>query len=118
MKRRPATRWSLPSPYQAMWLFAMFDLPVLTKTQRRLATKFRKDLLREGFCRLQLSVYARYCTSEESSNAYCQRIAAFLPPEGEVRMLAITEKQFCKQKSFYGGRGTRPERPPEQLMLF
>ncbi|HHT9133449.1 MAG TPA: CRISPR-associated endonuclease Cas2, partial [Candidatus Avalokitesvara rifleensis] len=48
------------SEYRAMWLFAMFDLPVDTKKARREYTRFRKALLTEGFTMLQYSVYARY----------------------------------------------------------
>jgi CRISPR-associated protein Cas2 len=101
-----------------MWLFAMFDLPVKTRPQRRDYTRFRKLLLREGFSQLQFSVYARYCMSEEASNAQCQRIAAHLPPEGQVRMLAVTERQFGKQRIFWGPKGQKTETPPPQLMMF
>jgi CRISPR-associated protein Cas2 len=101
-----------------MWLFAMFDLPVKTRPQRREYTRFRKFLLREGFSQLQFSVYARYCMSEEASNAQCQRIAGSLPPEGQVRMLTVTERQFGKQKIYWGGKSAKAESPPAQLMMF
>ena len=39
------------------WLIVIFDLPVTTKKERRLATKFRNDLLDEGYLMLQYSVY-------------------------------------------------------------
>ena len=35
--------------YKVMWLYVMFDLPVETKAQRKRATQFRKDLLKDGF---------------------------------------------------------------------
>lgn len=106
------------SGYRAMWLMACFDLPVLTREQRRRATRFRKDLLRDGFTMLQLSVYARYCASEETADAHRRAIRSALPPEGEVRLLAITDRQFGKMEVYYG-RSRRPgERKPEQLLLF
>jgi len=101
-----------------MWLFAMFDLPVKTSRQRREYTRFRKSLLREGFSRLQYSVYARYCMSEEISVAFCDRIKSFLPPEGQVRMVAITERQFGKQRIYWGPKEKPAEPIPLQLMLF
>lgn len=52
----------LLSGYRIMWLIAMFDLPVLTKPERKAATIFRNDLLDEGFEMVQLSVYYRWCT--------------------------------------------------------
>ena len=101
-----------------MWLFAMFDLPVKTRSQRREYTRFRKSLLREGFSQLQFSVYARYCVSEEVGVAYCDRIRDFLPPEGQVRMLAVTERQFAKQKIYWGPKQKPSEPVPVQLMMF
>ncbi|MGH9455773.1 MAG: CRISPR-associated endonuclease Cas2, partial [Terriglobia bacterium] len=50
----PAHQLAL-SGYRAMWLFAMFDLPVDEKELRREYTQFRKGLLREGFTMLQYS---------------------------------------------------------------
>lgn len=32
-----------------MWLFVMFDLPVMTKKERKDATLFRKNLEKDGF---------------------------------------------------------------------
>ncbi|MGJ3629061.1 type II CRISPR-associated endonuclease Cas1 [Sphingomonas sp. MMS24-JH45] len=37
------------SGYRLMWIFVMFDLPVVSKKQARDATKFREFLLDEGF---------------------------------------------------------------------
>ena len=59
----------MPSEYQAMWLFAMFDLPVVSPEDRREYTRFRTALLNEGFTMLQFSVYARYIDSEEAAKA-------------------------------------------------
>ena len=34
--------------YTIMWLFVFFDLPVGTKLERKKATRFRKDLEKDG----------------------------------------------------------------------
>ncbi len=117
-RRSQPPQLHLPSGYQAMWLFAMFDLPMKTPVQKRDYTHFRKLLLREGFSRLQFSVYGRYFVSEESSKAECERIAAHLPPDGQVRLLAVTERQFGKQRVFWGRRRKKSEPVPEQLLMF
>lgn len=44
------------SGYRLMWMIVLFDLPVLTKRERKDANKFRKFLQDEGFDRCQLSV--------------------------------------------------------------
>ncbi|MEQ8209568.1 MAG: CRISPR-associated endonuclease Cas2 [Lacipirellulaceae bacterium] len=106
------------SEYQAMWLFAMFDLPVKTRRSRRRYTQFRKLLLREGFSMLQFSVYARYCVSEKHSDSYRRRIEAQLPPDGQVRLLAVTDRQFGKMEVFLGRNRTSVEEIPDQLLLF
>jgi len=67
---------------------------------------------------LQFSVYARYCPSEEASEAYRNRVKQALPEEGEVRFLSVTDKQFGKMEVFIGKKRKPAETPPPQLMLF
>lgn len=106
------------SEYRAMWLFAMFDLPVDTKKARREYTQFRKLLLEHGFSMLQYSVYARYCPSEEASDTYQRRVEAALPADGQVRLMAVTDRQFGKMQVFLGKNRETIEQPPEQTLLF
>lgn len=101
-----------------MWLFAMFDLPVVSKPQRRAATQFRQFLLREGFTMLQYSVYARYLESADAARDHATRIRIMLPRSGEVRLLSITDRQFGKMQVFNGKKRVAAEGPPDQLMLF
>ncbi len=101
-----------------MWLFALFDLPVVFKTDRKNYARFRKSLLSEGFTMLQYSVYARHCASEDSSGTVRQRVRAVLPPAGQVRLLGVTDRQFGKMEVFFGKKRERTEDPPTQLMLF
>ena len=111
-------RQLLLSGYRGMWLFAIFDLPVTTAKARKRYAQFRKVLLEQGFSMLQYSVYARYCASEEMSDAYRSRIRSELPPEGYVRVLAVTDRQFGKMESYIGEMSKPLEEPPSQLVLF
>ncbi|MGC9455832.1 MAG: CRISPR-associated endonuclease Cas2 [Phycisphaerae bacterium] len=113
----PSARRNL-SEYKGMWLFVLFDLPVDTRSRRRKYARFRKELRKEGFSMLQFSVYARYFPSEEASIARQKRIRESLPPEGHVRLLTVTDKQFGKMKVFFGKVEYEPEKEPEQLLLF
>jgi len=106
------------SGYRCMWLVTMFDLPVDTKKARRAYAQFRKSLLKDGFARLQFSVYARHCASEENTDVHVQRVETFLPDDGEVRLLAITDKQFERMRVFWGKLRKPVEAPPAQLELF
>jgi CRISPR-associated protein Cas2 len=101
-----------------MWIFAMFDLPVTTKRKRKRYAQFRKLLIEQGFSMLQFSVYARYCASEEAAAPYQRQIKRELPPEGYIRLLLVTDRQFGKMQSYVGKMEQRAEKPPEQLMLF
>ena len=106
------------SEYQAVWLFAMFDLPTDSKEARREYAHFRKALLKEGFSMLQYSVYARYFASEEASESKRLKISGVLPPDGQVRLLTVTDRQFGKMEVFLGKSRKTPENPPQQLLFF
>lgn len=105
------------SRYRGLWVFAMFDLPVVTEKQRKRYTQFRKLLLKEGFDMLQYSVYARYFPSEEASAPRRARIKKALPPEGQVRMLVVTDRQFEKMECYVGKKERPAEPPPDQMLL-
>lgn len=101
-----------------MWLMVMFDLPTITKEEKREYTRFRKYLLGEGFIQLQYSVYARYCSSRENSQKYYRYIKEIVPRGGYVRLLMITDKQFGDMVSLYGKRVEDIVEKPDQLLLF
>lgn len=96
----------------------MFDLPVDTKAARTAYAQFRKALLKDGFTRMQFSVYIRHCASEENADVHTQRVQGALPDDGEVRVLTITDKQFERMRVFWGKRRKPAEQAPAQLELF
>ena len=106
------------SEYKSMWLIAMFDLPVHDKPARKRYTQFRRFLLCEGFHQMQYSVYARFFANEEAASGFRTRINAQLPPEGHIRLVPITDRQFGKMQVFYGKKRGKPESAPDQLLLF
>ena len=101
-----------------MWVVVMFDLPTDTKAARKRYTRFRKFLLKDGFSMMQYSVYIRNCASRENAHVHIGRVSNNLPPDGEVRVLLITDKQFERMQVFWGKRRKPPEQPPKQLELF
>ncbi|MBK9127538.1 MAG: CRISPR-associated endonuclease Cas2 [Phycisphaerales bacterium] len=101
-----------------MWIVAMFDLPVDTKAARKAYAQFRKALIKDGFQRMQYSVYIRHCPSEENAAVHVQRVQAALPDDGEVRIVTITDKQFERMRVFLGKARRAPQKAPEQLALF
>lgn len=101
-----------------MWVIVLFDLPTETKLARKNYSLFRKFLLNDGFKKLQFSVYCRPCPSKENLDVHVLRVERALPPDGEVRIIELTDKQFERMKIFWGNRRKTPERPPCQLELF
>ncbi len=101
-----------------MWVLAMFDLPVKTKGQRREYTRFRERLRDDGFVMVQYSVYARPCPNEENARVHAERVRLMLPPEGEVRLLTLTDLQFHRMKVYFGRKERAAEKQPVQLTLF
>ena len=106
------------SGYRAVWIFAMFDLPTDTKKARKDYTHFRKNLLKNGFSMVQYSVYVRHCASEENADVHYNRVKGFLPPDGEVRLVSVTDKQFARMQIFWGKMRKPTAGPPRQLELF
>ena len=45
-----------PWSWRSMWVIAMFDLPTDTPAMRRDYTRFRKELLKDGFVMMQYSI--------------------------------------------------------------
>lgn len=106
------------SGYRAVWIFTMFDLPTDTKKARKDYTDFRKRLLKDGFTMLQYSVYVRHCSSEENADVHYNRVKGFLPDDGEVRLITITDKQFGRMETHWGKMRKPAPPPPRQLELF
>ena len=104
--------------FRTLWVFALFDLPVDTKKARKEYALFRKRLLEDGFLMLQYSVYARHCPSQENADVHAKRIRGALPPDGEVRVLTLTDQQFGRMQVFRGRIRRRTEEAPEQLSFF
>jgi CRISPR-associated protein Cas2 len=96
----------------------MFDLPTDTKKARKDYTDFRKHLLKDGFTMLQYSVYVRHCASEENADVHYARITSFLPDDGEVRLITITDKQFGRMETHWGKMRKPAPATPRQLELF
>lgn len=88
------------SEYRVMWVLVFFDLPTETKKERKAAAEFRKNLILDGFVMFQFSIYMRHCASMENAKVHIKRVKSFLPPLGQVGILAITDKQFGAMELF------------------
>ena len=105
------------SGYRFMWMMVMFDLPVLTKRQRKRATKFRNDLLDLGFEMAQYSVYMKFCGGRPAADALAGRVERQVPSDGHVSILVFTDKQYGRMRVFSGGTRAIRQVERDQLLL-
>ena len=102
-----------------MRMLVFFDLPVKTKTQRRVATQFRNFLIKDGYYMIQYSLYARVCNGFDAVEMHKKRVEANLPDNGSVRLLVITEKQYGSIMVLVGDLKKEEHfTPSEQMTLF
>ena len=101
-----------------MWTIVLFDLPTDTDEARKRYTAFRKHLLNDGYIMMQYSVYMRHHASTENATVHTERVKRELPPDGEVRILKITDKQFSLMEVYFGKNRKRTEQPPGATPVF
>ncbi|MGO3706904.1 MAG: CRISPR-associated endonuclease Cas2 [Mesonia hippocampi] len=113
-----STNFSRLNQYRSMWVLVFFDLPTDTKTERKAASRFRKQLLDDGFGMFQFSIYTRFCASRENAAVHIKRAKNNLPKKGKVAIMQITDKQFGMIELFHGKKEIEPDVPSQQLELF
>lgn len=85
-----------------MRMMVFFDLPTVTKTERRAYTLFRRFLLNDGYDMIQFSIYGRILNGSDAEEKHMKRLLVNLPPEGSIRVLTVTEKQYANMKLLVG----------------
>lgn len=95
--------------YAVMRLLCFFDLPMETAQEKRVYRNFRKELIANGFEMLQFSVYYRTCPNRSFANKFYKRLQQSNLPAGNVRLLAVTEKQFSEMTLIVGGKTKQEE---------
>ncbi|MGI6320305.1 MAG: CRISPR-associated endonuclease Cas2 [Bacteroidales bacterium] len=104
--------------YRIMWVMVFFDLPTETKKERKAASKFRKDMIKDGFNMFQFSIYLRHCPSRDNAEVHIKRIKRMLPEKGHVGILCVTDKQFGQMEVFIGKKESQKQQESQQLELF
>jgi CRISPR-associated protein Cas2 len=102
-----------------MRILVFFDLPVDDKEKRKVYTRFRKFLIKDGYDMIQFSVYVRVCNGLDAVEKHTRRLENALPLEGSIRVLTVTEMQYEKMKILIGKPTIREKRiASHQLLLF
>ena len=95
--------------YDFMRLIVFFDLPVVTKTDRKNYAKFRKYLIKNGYLMMQYSVYCKIFANREAAIKHVQVLKKNVPQEGQIRVMMVTEKQYAKIEIIVGGKSKQEE---------
>lgn len=103
--------------YRFMRILVMFDLPVITATDRKEYTKFRKYLIKSGFLMLQESIYCKLSPNSTLADAMVQNIRKNKPEKGLVQVLRVTEKQFAKMEYIVGEGHTEVLSSDDRLVI-
>ena len=94
-----------------MRMIVFFRPACADKTERRHATGVPEIfLLKDGYHMLQFSVYARVCNGNDAVQKHESRLRASLPPNGSIRLLVVTEKQYQSIQILLGNY--QPEERP------
>lgn len=85
-----------------MRLILFYDLPFYNEQMVKKYTRFRTELLRNGFHMMQFSIYSRIFRNEEAAKQMLKKIKTFVPNEGNIRAMLITEKQYQRMEILVG----------------
>lgn len=100
-----------------MRIILFFDLPVVSDAQRRAYTKFVKSLKKQGFYRIQYSVYVKLNMDDRAAQSSIRQVREILPPDGVVSVLKVTEKQFSSMEYLLGSLETDVLNDSERVVL-
>ncbi|MGM9969483.1 MAG: CRISPR-associated endonuclease Cas2 [Anaeroplasma sp.] len=100
-----------------MRLLLFFDLPSVSKEEKRTYSKFVKQIKCNGFYMLQESVYAKMALNKQVLESTIEKVNKFLPPNGYVIVLPITEKQFNNMTIMLGENKSNVVSSNERIII-
>lgn len=80
--------------FRYMRTILFFDLPSVTNKDHKVYRKFVRDIKKLGFYMIQESVYVKLSINAKAAENTKSKVNSFLPDNGNVILLTITEKQF------------------------
>lgn len=101
--------YPLPVIYDFMRLILFFDLPVVSKEDRRIYATFRKYLIKNGYIMMQYSVYCKIFANREAAVKHVNILQRNVPQKGQIRILLVTEKQYAKIEIIVGGKSNQEQ---------
>lgn len=90
-----------------MRLIVFFDLPMVSKSEKRIYNKFRKWLIENGYVMIQYSIYVKLFNNRDSATKHLVTLKRYVPKQGQIRVMMITEKQYENIEIIVGGISTQ-----------
>ena len=100
-----------------MRVMVFFDLPTESLADKREYRKFRKFLITTGFLMLQESVYCKLALNQTVAQSVANQVRKNVPPEGNVQMMLITERQFARMECLVGEKQDSVIESDESLVV-
>ena len=69
--------------------------PTNKKGTKAAYTELRNFLIKDGYVLLQSEVFMRITNNRKGAEKHLNRIKPYIPNTGTVRIMRLTEKQFC-----------------------
>jgi len=104
--------------YRFMRLIVFFDLPMITKSELRTYTQFRKSLIKDGFVMMQESVYTKILLNGTMAQLTMEKLKKYVPNKGLVQSLLVTEKQFTSIKYLTGTKKSIVNDTDDRLVMY
>ncbi|MDD3422304.1 MAG: CRISPR-associated endonuclease Cas2 [Bacilli bacterium] len=93
-----------------MRLILFFDLPMITKKERKVYSDFHKYLIKNGYLMLQYSIYSKIFNNVDALNNHIIILKRNVPSAGQIRIMSVTEKQFARIDIIVGGKSLHEEK--------
>lgn len=103
--------------YRFMRILVFFDLPTVTREDRRNYALFRKFLIKSGYMMIQESVYSKLSLNSSQTEQIIGEVKKNQPQKGSVQILSITEKQYSKMEILSGTPNTDVLNSDERLVI-
>lgn len=92
------------SKYRAMRLILMFDLPSVESYEKKEYLNFKKGLILNGYSMMQFSVYMKPVNVQVKMKQELNKLKKYIPSGGNIRLIAITEKQYDEMVMVLGNK--------------
>lgn len=100
-----------------MRMVLFFDLPTLSSKHKKAYRIFLRNIKKNGFYMLQESVYVKMALNQQVVDSTMTKVKEFIPNEGNILVLTITEKQFSAIKILIGENKTDVITSDERVLI-